>query len=539
MTSIALSTPSPISIPTSETWDSDGSGLWSTFVVDVGTPPQPARVLISTSNGETWVVGPEGCPAKYGDDCADSRGMTFQPDNSTTWTEIGLYELDLELNLGYTGNGQYGHDTVTLGYPGSGAPSLEHQVVAGIASPDFWLGSFGLDPAPRNFTNLNDPQPSFLQTLKNTTVIPSLSWAYTAGAAYRYDKVQGSLILGGYDTSRFSPQNLTFDMYEDVTRRFIVDLASIAYVPAGSSTTIGTTLTFEKISMFIDSTIPDFYLPIDICARFEEVFGLQWNDTSQIYTLNETMHTTMLSMNPDITFTLSNLYNKTLDISLPYSAFDLNATFPIANQSTYYFPLRRASNDTMYTLGRVFLQEAYLIADYQRFQFSVAPCAWPPVFTPQIAAILPPTENSIATTSVLPGASPSKSTTISIAAIAGIVMGGVVLISLILVLGLFLLRRWEKVKEIPTISTSVEVPPPTSATYPRSPDGMMMDFIKSELEDRQLAEMDGTAYPSEIETPSTPFRHELDSKGYVSELGTEQVFEMSAMELKPKSSRRI
>ena len=83
------------------------------------------------------------------------------------------------------GNGEYGRDIVTLGYPGSGGPSLPQRVVAGIAAPDFWLGIFGLDPAPSNFTTLNNPQPTFLDTLHEQCSIPSLSWGYTAGASYR------------------------------------------------------------------------------------------------------------------------------------------------------------------------------------------------------------------------------------------------------------------------------------------------------------------------------------------------------------------
>ena len=61
---------------------------------------------------------------------------------------------------------------------------MKTQNVAGIASPDFWLGIFGLDPAPSNYTTLNDPQPNFLWSLNDTNVIPSTSWAYTAGATY-------------------------------------------------------------------------------------------------------------------------------------------------------------------------------------------------------------------------------------------------------------------------------------------------------------------------------------------------------------------
>jgi hypothetical protein len=164
--------------------DNDGAGQWSTFAVQVGTPAQTSRVIVSTAGDATWVVLNQGCPTTYGSNCAFNRGGIFSVDNSTSWTDISLYELDLELNLGYTGNGQYGYDTVQLGYPNSGGPKLTKQIVAGLATPDFWLGTFGLDPAPNNFTTLNDPQPSFLWSLVNQSVIPSTSWGYTAGASY-------------------------------------------------------------------------------------------------------------------------------------------------------------------------------------------------------------------------------------------------------------------------------------------------------------------------------------------------------------------
>jgi hypothetical protein len=164
--------------------ENDGTGYWSSFIVEVGTPAQSARVLISTASDETWVVINLGCPESYGQDCAFNRGYIFDVANSTSWTNTSTFELDLELNLGYNGNGLFGRDVVSLGYPLSGGPQLSNQIVAGIAAPDFWLGIFGLDPAPSNFTNLNDPQPSFLWTLFNESIIPSTSWGYTAGAYY-------------------------------------------------------------------------------------------------------------------------------------------------------------------------------------------------------------------------------------------------------------------------------------------------------------------------------------------------------------------
>jgi hypothetical protein len=53
---------------------------------------------------------------------------------STTWIPINLYELALESDLNYTGNGEYGFETVGLQLPDSGGISLQHQIVAGMIS---------------------------------------------------------------------------------------------------------------------------------------------------------------------------------------------------------------------------------------------------------------------------------------------------------------------------------------------------------------------------------------------------------------------
>lgn len=343
--------------------DNDGTGPWSTFVIQVGSPAQVARVIVSTAGYESWVVVDQGCPPEYGAfrDCAFNRGNIFGVENSTSWVNIGLHELNLAENLGYEGNGLFGYDTVELGYPTSGGPKLQKQIVAGIAAPDFWLGQFGLNPAPSNFTTLNDPQPSFLWSLVNQSVIPSTTWGYTAGAKYRHNKVQGSLTLGGYDTSRFDTKNITFPFYDDVARNFVVQLRAITYNSAGVSTnTASTTLMSTPIPMSIDSTIPYIYLPEDVCDRFANAFGLQWNNASEIYTLNSTAYQTLQTSKPSFTFTLANAAGETLDIKFPYEAFDRTASFPVLptlNETAKFFPLRRAANDTEYTLGRPFLQE--------------------------------------------------------------------------------------------------------------------------------------------------------------------------------------
>ncbi|KAH0543802.1 hypothetical protein GP486_008550 [Trichoglossum hirsutum] len=64
-----------------------------------------------------------------------------------------------------------------------------------------------------------------------------------------------------------------------------------------------------------------------------------------------------------------------VDIALPYRSFDLQITLTMGGQSVRYFPLMRA--EQRFVIGRVFLQEAYVIADYERASFSVSQALFP------------------------------------------------------------------------------------------------------------------------------------------------------------------
>jgi hypothetical protein len=85
------------------------------------------------------------------------------------------------------------------------------------------------------------------------------------------------------------------------------------------------------------------------------------------------MHDRLLTLNPSVSFSLGNDNNPAnwVTITLPYAAFDLQVSHPFYTVRTNYFPIRRAKNSTQYTLGRTFLQEAYVIADYERANFSI------------------------------------------------------------------------------------------------------------------------------------------------------------------------
>lgn len=128
----------------------------------------------------------DGCPGDAPSNCSDSRGRIFNPNSSLTWVPNSIFNLEVETFSELDVFGDFGFDTVSLGWTGSGGPKVDHSIVAGIGDTTFtWLGVLGLNPRPTNFsTFLNNPQVSFIQALKNQRQIPSLSWAYTAGARY-------------------------------------------------------------------------------------------------------------------------------------------------------------------------------------------------------------------------------------------------------------------------------------------------------------------------------------------------------------------
>ena len=256
------------------------------------------------------------------------------------------------------GNGLWGNDTLGLAVQGSGGPTLENQVIAGIVTDNFYLGMFGVNPKPANYTGLSgDQQDSYMTSLKKQNIIPSTSFGYTAGAQYRLKKVLASLTLGGFDQSRFIPNPLSISFAPDNDRDTVVGIQSIKATNQNGTTS---NLLPHGILAYVDTTIPYIWLPLEACEAFEKAFGLTWDETSELYLVDDALHTHLLAQNATIEFTLGDGVSggQTVDITLPYASFDLIAKYPLVENTSSYFPLKRAANETQYTLGRTFLQEA-------------------------------------------------------------------------------------------------------------------------------------------------------------------------------------
>ena len=165
------------------------------------------------------------------------------------------------------------------------------------------------------------------------------------------------MTLGGYDASRFIPNDVSFSFGPQSTRQLVVGLKAISYSDAKKT---DSPLLQTGILTLLDSLTPQIWLPLDACQLFEKAFGIVYDPIPNLYLINQTVHDQLLQQNASVTFELSNTLNggPSVQIILPYASFDLEIGPPFTKSVSKYFPLRRAADGNQYTLGRTFLQEA-------------------------------------------------------------------------------------------------------------------------------------------------------------------------------------
>lgn len=356
-------------------------GPWSTFPIVVGNPPVTLFVLPATSGRSTWVVSSQACPttgapmdceAQRGSVISLNRSTSFRPDKDRNSYFALNFESESTLNSAlppggptYSGSGFVGNDTLRFGFNSDDAPVLENQLIVEYANPIPFLGLLGLSWANETITTLQDIHPSVIGALRSMDAIPSNAWGYTAGAQYR--NAYASLVLGGYDASRGNTENvLTVQMAEQTDRQLVVQITKTVM---GNSTQSQTYAPEFSIPIFVDSVVPEIWLPQEACAGFEDAFGLVWNDTVKMYLVDDDLHNRLSESNQSVNITLAagdSSDQRSLTISLPYAAFNLTAGWPLLDAlypndptaTMRYFPLKRANETEQYYLGRTFLQEA-------------------------------------------------------------------------------------------------------------------------------------------------------------------------------------
>ena len=284
-----------------------------------------------------------------------------------------------------------------------------------------------------------------------------------------------------------------------------------------NNTNMPVALLSSPILSFIDPGVSHIWLPIEACNTIASVFGLLYDPITTLYLVNETQHSALIAQNASVIFTVATDTTSTnaIDLAFPYASFDLELTtdYPGINSTTRYFPIRRSSNQTQYTLGRTFLQEVYLIADYERSNFSVHQCIFAEDANQDLHTILPLSNSS---TPSQPFHSPAMSSSLSTGTKAGIAIA-VALVVILLFGGYLLWHRRRRGGGLPDKELKQENPE-VLATRPgatgiielqeesRSHELESAEKRKLELDNEGLRELQGTVAGHELEAePGPPF----------------------------------
>lgn len=189
-----------------------------------------------------------------------------------------------------------------------------------------------------------------------------------------------------------------------------------------------TNLLSDGIKATIDTNTPDIWLPTSVCDHIASTLGLTYFQEADRYIVNDTTRAAIKSSSPTFTFVIgtSTSGGSTVTIEIPYGAFDLQATYPIFGTPAYYFPLRRAANESQFTLGRAFLQEVYLSVDWERNVFNISQAVFS---SPPLALDIVTIEPVDKIAELIPQSKQSGNT-LSVGTIVGIVVGAVCLILL-------------------------------------------------------------------------------------------------------------
>lgn len=334
------------------------------------------------------------------------------------------------------------------------------------------------------------------------------------------------MTLGGYDANRLVPHNTSFELNPSQNPAAYVNSIFVSSTGTSNNWTTPVQLLspVDRVTATIDSSTPYLWLPQSVCDSFAQTLGLSYNSTLNLYTFdgNSAQHDTLKNSELQFIITLSDTTasTKLVNITLPYAAFDQQLSFPAIPNTTYgstessknYFPIKRATTEAEYTIGRVFLQEAYIITDYERNTFSVhqAVHTSDPISNTSIISI---TQSDNSTSTSPPSTKHSKS--LSTGAIVGIAIGAVVILALLTFLAFYLWRR----KRMTKGTDEDEKPPEATQTQSR---GILGRFRRGPGDDPPANEaLASTNYPTEVGADASHERFELPAPLGPAELDSE------------------
>lgn len=342
------------------TWDNitvttNQSTVTRGIEITLGTPPQVLSLRPSTVDPSMFVASLAQCAPSYAASCASSHGGLFDHSSSTTFVQ-----------------------TTQAAWNGSDSNDVDNGISEVFFNDVFQFGNASISGFPVTFDQIGYGQQGTLP-LSTTSdwlklgvannAIPSTVYGIWPGSMSPHNPMQGSLVLGGYDTTRFKGELTTFPS-EDGCETCVV-ITALTYNDANGSISLFANSS-EALQVTLQPAITYLTLPQDIWAKWRDATNGTYNPSEgQLVYPFDNVPT------GNITVTLSNGYETTIPNSELFNAprgYNDQGKFTYTNATYQVGQIYNATLDGYIgDWGMPYMTMNYLIADFKRGQFHMAP----------------------------------------------------------------------------------------------------------------------------------------------------------------------
>ena len=300
---------------------------------------------------------------------------------------------------------------------------------------------------------------TLLTDLYNTSNIVSTSWSLHIGSYAQ--KINGSLIIGGYDQSRLIEGPGAYSS-SGIELSGISLGASTGGYDWTTSQLNHNYLNDSTLNVSITPSVPYLYLPASVCSALAEDLPISYNASFNVFEWDteDPSYAEIVTSPSFLNFTFSGGNGQDpISIRVPFALLNLTLDAPLVGNPVSYFPCA-PSNPAPFALGRAFLQAALIGQNQNSSTFWLAQAPGPnglsstpaiKIINPSDADLVPDPAGTTWEDSwrdvlkPISGAAASMSrpnyTRLTDAAIAGIVVGAVALVVGGLAIWLCLRRR--------------------------------------------------------------------------------------------------
>lgn len=413
---------------TNVTVTTDQKAITRGIQLSMGTPPQIVSLRPSTADDVLYVVNRAQCAPEYNASCIGSFGGVFDYSTSKTFQQVpeGQWNGTIESNPNQLSFVHF-NDLLTFGNASVyGYPAIYDE--PGYGGQGVLPLGWGSD---------------FLRSGVEDGSIPSTVFGLWTGSRSTSHPVDGSLVLGGYDTTRVKGDLTEFTALEKC--EMCVVITDLSYEDESGSTNLFSNSS-ESLQVNLQPSQRVLYVPQNVWQNFKTATGGVYNASYLTYPADN-VPTGNLSV------TLQNGYKTTIPAEELFyypRGYDDNGVYTVINNTYQITTLVNTTNDGyVMDWGIPFLTMNYIVGDYKRGKFKMAPairtdfsnqgggyalqasCDPLTSATPTATGSSTATAGSAAETSTAVAPTPSHSS--NIGPIVGGVVGGV--LGLILIVG--------------------------------------------------------------------------------------------------------